>query len=228
MTTDTLEAPATTVAPVAPAAPAAPITATSLLGDAPAAPIEATSFKMPGKDATPEAWNDFYKAVGRPETAEAYELPLPEGDDGKFAAIMKPMMHKHGLSAEQAKGLAADWNTMQASNQTAQNEAQAAADVAAHSKNTAEAAALTNEWGVNNAENMEHAKRGIAQFVPGDNEQKGSVIAAIENVLGYKETIKFFHGIGKGLADGGAAGLGDGGPGATPMSIAEKLYGRQT
>lgn len=187
---------------------------------------ETPALKMPGKDATPEDWNAFYKQLGRPETADAYELPVPEGDDGKFAAQMKPLLHKHGLSSEQAKGLAADWNAMTSAAQAEQAKAKQDADTAAHAKNTAEAAALTNEWGQSHAANMEFAKRGIAQFIPGDNTQKGAVIAAVEGVLGYKGTIQFFHSIGKGLAEGGAAGLdGSATTGAQPPSLADRLYG---
>jgi len=46
---------------------------------------EAPAVKLPGKDATPEQWSEFYKQIGAPDKAEAYELPLPEGDSGEFA-----------------------------------------------------------------------------------------------------------------------------------------------
>ena len=228
MTTETTEAAPVVDAPVVTTAAASLITP-----DAPAAEvvptdepktIEAPPVTLPGKDATPEEWAAFYGAMGRPETPEAYELPLPDGDDGAFANTMKPLLHKHGLSAEQAKGLAADWNELTAGMAAEQAKAEAAAELAQHSKNTEEAAELANEWGKSNTQNMEFAKRGIAQFVPGDAAQKTEVIAAVERVLGYKETIKFFHGIGKGLSEGGAAGLDSTAP-TKVYAPGERMYG---
>jgi len=185
---------------------------------------ESPALTLPGKDATPEQWAAFYDATGRPETAEAYELPIPEGDDGVFANTMKPILHKHGVTAAQAKGLAADWNAMASAQSEAQSKAADAAELAQHNKNTQEAAELTNEWGKSNTANMEFAKRGIAQFIQGDAAQKQAVISAVEAAIGYKETIKFFHGIGKGLAEGGAVGL-DAGNGTPQKSIGERMYG---
>ena len=82
---------------------------------------------MPGKDATPEEWAAFYGQLGRPETPEGYELPLPEGDDGAFAKEMAPILHKHGVTAAQAKGLADDWNAMVQAQQAQAQAAEAAA-----------------------------------------------------------------------------------------------------
>lgn len=235
--------------PVAPAAPAAPVAApapapmnavSALMADpsAPAAPVVAdpaapaspaaadpaapAPLVMPGKDATPEQWSEFYAAIGRPETPEAYELPVPEGDTGEFAKEMAPILHKHGISAEQAKGLAADWNAMV----TRQSESMAAADAAQaqamNAKNTAEAQALQNEWGQAHTENMEMARRAIRQFMPGD--KAGATIAAIEGVLGYKGAIQFLHGIGKGLGESDAAGLGSNNGGTAVKPLAERLW----
>ena len=95
-------APAPAAASVDPAAPAAD----------PAAPAAPAPLVMPSKDATPEEWSAFYAQIGRPETPDGYELPVPDGDNGEFAKSMAPVLHKHGVTAEQAKGLAADWNDM--------------------------------------------------------------------------------------------------------------------
>lgn len=176
---------------------------------------------MPGKDATPEDWSAFYAQIGRPETPEGYELPLPEGDDGTFAKQMAPVLHKHGVTAEQAKGLAADWNAMVAEQVAAMEKADADAAAAMHSKNTAEAAALKNKWGQAHEANMHFAKLAVQQFMPAD--KAGDVIAAIESKIGYKATIEFLHGIGKGLGEHDAAGLGASNVGAS-KTLAERLY----
>lgn len=241
--TDPVAPPAAPAAPVAApaAAPAAPVSAASaLLADtaapaapaavdpaAPAAPAAgepaaAAPLVMPGKDATPEQWAEFYAALGRPETPEAYELPVPEGDTGEFAKEMAPILHKHGITADQAKGLAADWNAMVAKQTEAMAAAEAAHVQAMNAKNTAEAQALQNEWGQAHPENMELARRAIRQFIPTD--KAGETIAAIEGVLGYKGAIQFLHGIGKGLGESDAAGLGTNNGGTAIKPLSERLW----
>lgn len=245
MTDPATPAPAAPAAPAAaaPAAPAAPVNATTALMGEPAAaaaapaaaapaadpaadpakPADAApaALTMPGKDATPEEWSAFYAQIGRPETPEGYELPVPEGDSGEFAKQMAPILHKHGVSAEQAKGLAADWNAMVAAQVAEMDAADAAHAVAMNSKNTAEAAALKNEWGQAHDANMHFAKLAVQQFMPAD--KAGDVIAAIESKLGYKATIQFLHGIGKGLGEHDAAGMGANNS-APAKTLAERLY----
>ena len=243
--TDPVSAPAAPAAAPAPAAAAAPVNAATALmgnpaaaagaapaaaptaGDAapaagdPAAPAAPAPLVMPGKDATPQDWSAFYAQIGRPETPEGYELPLPEGDDGAFAKQMAPVLHKHGVSAEQAKGLAADWNAMVAAQVAEMDKADADAAIATNAKNVAEAAALKNEWGQAHDANMHFAKLAVQQFMPSD--KAGDVIAAIESKIGYKATIEFLHGIGKGLGEHDAAGLGASNTAPT-KSLAERLY----
>ena len=211
---------AAALAPAAAPAVADPAAAAAVPAADPAAP-EAAPLKMPAKDASPEDWAAFYSQIGRPETPEGYELPLPEGDTGEFAKQMAPILHKNGVTAEQAKGLAADWNAMVAA-QTAEMEAADVAAVAAmNSKNTAEAVALKNEWGQAHEANMHFAKLAVQQFMPSD--KAGDVIAAIESKLGYKATIEFLHGIGKGLGEHDAAGMGANNS-APAKTLAERLY----
>lgn len=216
--------------PATPAADPAPVTApldaSSTLIDAPKAPdAPATpapaALTMPGKDATAEDWAAFYTQLGRPETAEGYELPLPEGDDGAFAKQVAPMLHKHGITAEQAKGLAADWNAMQAAQNEAATAAEQARITAMDTKNRAEAETLKSEWGQEHDANMHHAKQAVAQFLP--KEQAGDIIASIESVVGYKATIQMLHAIGKGLAEHDAAGLGAK-TGGEAKPLANRMY----
>jgi hypothetical protein len=203
-------------APTTPAAPAA--------GDPPAAPTEpaAPALTLPAKDAPPEAWAEFYKAIGAPDKAEAYELPVPEGDNGEFAKTAASWFKDAGLLPQQAQALAAKWNEFS----TAQAQAQAAAEqariAALDTKNKAEESALKTEWGQQHEANMELARRAVRQFVPGD--KAPDVIAALEDRLGYAETIKLMHAIGRGLGEHDAPGLGRA-QDAPRKSAAEILYG---
>lgn len=234
-------------APAASPAPAAGLSAVSTMlgGDTPAAPEvpgagegaqtpesragagsdggAEVALTMPGKDATPEQWAEFYAKIGRPETPEAYELPLPEGDDGAFAKEMAPILHKHGITADQAKGLANDWNVMVSAQQQQAQAAEAAAAQAAHIQNTAEAAELKTAWGQQFDANMHHAKQAVQQFLPKD--KAAEMISALESKLGYKATIEFLHNIGKGLGEHDAAGMGANNAGTSGKSIADRLYG---
>ena len=206
-------------------APAAPLDATSTLIDAPKPadpPAPAPeALTMPGKDATPEDWSAFYAKLGRPETPEAYELPLPEGDDGAFAKQVAPMLHKAGITGEQAKSLAADWNAMQAEQVAAATAAEQARITAMDTKNRAEAETLKTEWGQAHDENMHLAKQAVAQFLP--KEQAGDIIAAIESRVGYRATIEMLHAIGKGLGEHDAAGLGQSN-GGEAKPLANRMY----
>lgn len=224
----TTEAPAAPVA--APATPAVQDVAAALgaapeaakPADAPAAP-NPDALTMPGKDATPEAWAEFYGKIGRPESADKYELPVPEGDNGAFAKAVAPMLHKAGLTGEQAKTLATEWNAMQAKAEADYVAGENARITALNTKNKAEADALKTEWGDQNDANMEHARRAMRKFFPAD--KAGDVISAIEGVVGYKGTITMLHSIGKGMAEHSAPGLGDNtSGGGAPKTLAERMY----
>lgn len=65
---------------------------------------------IPGPDATPEDKAKFYDALGRPKTAGEYVFDGADKADPKFLPKVQEAFHKHGLSAEQAKGIYADIN----------------------------------------------------------------------------------------------------------------------
>lgn len=61
--------------------------------------------KLPSDD-NKEAWDKVYTQMGRPETADKYNIPVPEGDSGDFAKVAKGWFHEAGLSESQATKLA--------------------------------------------------------------------------------------------------------------------------
>lgn len=224
-----------TAAPVA--AVAAPTSAAAVLGTpaaTPAAPAAVTPaaatapLALPGKDATPADWGKFYDQIGAPRTADAYKLDVPEGADPKFAQTAAEWMAEQRLTPDQAKGLSGKWNAFiaeQKATMTAQQSAREAERVTAlNSKNLAEEASLKNEWGQNHAAEMGNATKGAVNFLkPIAGEKSADVIVAIENVIGYAQTIKFLNSIGKGLGEAQARGLG-GGATALTKSYADVLY----
>lgn len=163
-----------------------------------------------------EGWNAIYDRLGRPKDPTGYKLPVPEGDDGALAKAMAPVLHKHGLTARQAEGLAGDWNTMMADMATAANEAYAA-------QTEAEYKALQSEWGAATKQNEELARRAVAKFGKdvGLNEDK---MNALEKAIGTAPMLKMFHAIGASFAEGSFIDGKGGGDGAmTPAQAQAKI-----
>ncbi len=215
--------PAAAPAPAAAAAPAAPAAAPAApaAGDPSAAAAE-FSVKLPPKDASPEQWAEFYKAVGAPDTPEAYQLPVPEGQDTGFAKTAATWFKEAGLLPQQAQALASKWNEFSQAQAAAQQQAEAQRIAQLDQQNKVQEAALKNEWGQSHDANMELARRAVRQFIP--SEKAPDVISALEDRLGYAETIKLLHSIGKGLGEHDAPGLGRA-PSPGRKSAAEILYG---
>lgn len=65
---------------------------------------------IPKVDAPKEEWDAYYESIGRPKTAAEYQFDGVDKADPKFLPKVQAAMHKHGLTASQAKGLWADVN----------------------------------------------------------------------------------------------------------------------
>lgn len=59
--------------------------------------------EVPKEDASSDEWNEFYGKIGRPETAEGYEIQMLEGltDDGRLGDVLN-IAHEAGLTKTQA------------------------------------------------------------------------------------------------------------------------------
>lgn len=69
--------------------------------------------RVPAKDAPPDQWNQFYAALGRPDTPDKYTLPVPEGEGApevlpKVVDGFRNVAHEVGLTGSQAHKLA-EW-----------------------------------------------------------------------------------------------------------------------
>lgn len=92
-----------------------------------------SKLNLPTAESTQEEWNSFYGKVGRPESADGYQLQSPPGmpiPDTELAFV-KGLMHKHGLSKNQAEGIFAEYigreaETFNTQQQNAQAEIQTA------------------------------------------------------------------------------------------------------
>jgi hypothetical protein len=158
------------------------------------------------------------RAVQPPDTPDAYELPVPDGEDPAFAKSMAPVLHKAGVSPAQAKALAEGWNAL------ASQQRQAAADAQAASEREASALAdrqdqdLKREWGTAYTEKAEHGKRAVAAGAAAagvDSKVLLDGLQALEAKIGYGAMMKFFAFHGQHIAEDKAHGITQPGGGAT-------------
>lgn len=150
--------------------------------------IEGKGFKDAGEAV--KALQDLEDQTAKPESADAYKLPVPEGQDGAFATEAAKWMHEAGIPVAQAQALATKWNEYQAGQA-------AAADLARQQQGEADVAALRKEWGGQYDANVELGKRAVRTF--GADEQ---TLEKISKALGDGETLRLFHRIGKHLGEG--------------------------
>ncbi|GAA0494768.1 hypothetical protein [Tatumella punctata] len=114
--------------------------------------------ELPGEGDT-EAWGNLWNKLGRPETADGYELPVPEGDDGAFAKQASEIMHQLGITKSQAQALA-EWNNNQ---MAAQAEAQTQQREKLQGDHLA---SIRKEWGANFDANAAIVRQAEKAFAP--------------------------------------------------------------
>jgi len=179
--------------------------------------------KLPASDATPEAWQDYYKQIGVPEAADKYELKFETDNvNQEFVGAAKEWFKEHGLLPHQAQGLASKFNAFQIESIKAQEAAQSEA-------NKVQQETLKKEWGDKYDGNISLAKKAAAHHL---GEQGEQVVMALESVLGFEKTIKLFHSIGLPLAEDSPLGVKANGGGqpsgdtTNPLAVAAKImYG---
>ncbi|MCR1002044.1 MAG: hypothetical protein NQ081_05385 [Enterobacter cloacae] len=106
-----------------------------------------------------EGWAAVYAKMGRPETAEGYELPVPEGDNGEFAKAASQWLYDAGLSKQQAQALIASYNAHGA----AQMEAHQAAIAQQVEKDMT---AMKQSWGADFDANSAIVRTAVNTFAP--------------------------------------------------------------
>ena len=134
------------------------------------------ALKRPAKDSPKEAWDQFFKELGRPESPEAYTLEKPNIPSGMryddtAEKWFRGVSHGLGLTQEQAKGFFDEWNKVQAASvQKAQEAKKATAEAALNS--------LKAEWKDKFADNWEGLRQAYIQFIPDG--QSGALFKKIQ------------------------------------------------
>lgn len=143
--------------------------------------------KLP-TDANAAEWDQVYAKLGRPETADKYDLPIPEGDAGDFAKIAKDWFHKAGLSASMARSVAEQWNGHV-------SELSKAQTVKMQQEHEAQINGLKNEWGGEYQANTEIVDRAAEAFG-----MTGEQLTALKGAMGPAAAMKFMHSLGSKVA----------------------------
>lgn len=123
---------------------------------------------VPGADASADEWNAFYGKLGRPDTADKYELALntetvPQDFpyDENSALEFRNWAHEAGLSPRQAQVLHDKFVAHQAGGFTAMRENAAKLEGDTHRE-------IVNQWGDPDTDgykkNLEYASRAIGQL----------------------------------------------------------------
>lgn len=121
--------------------------------------IGADKVAIPGKHATADDWNEVYNRLGRPEAADYYELPTPEGMevDADMTNWYKQTAHELGLNQQQAAKLYEAYN-----NFAAQTGEANTVDVEAYQRDVEQQ--LRQEYGQAFEDRLQQGMGVMAQF----------------------------------------------------------------
>ena len=142
-----------------------------------------------GDDATPEARNEFYNKLGRPEGSDGYTFKLDAGADTGRLDAMRGRAHDLGITDAQFSGLAnADMEYLAGAQQSQ-------ADEAVISKADAELQ-LKKEWGA--AYELKVAGIDVAANKLGFNDDQ---LVALHKAMGPVEAMKFVDSLNTKMGD---------------------------
>jgi hypothetical protein len=169
--------------------------------------------ELPGVDAEPEAWDAVYNKLGRPESADKYELSLPENGDRELADWFKQTAHKTGLTAKQAQSLYESYNevlgqkTQQSQQALMQQSEQAVTE-------------LKKEWGQAFDTQIDAGRRAVQAL--GYDEAK---LANVEQKLGTAEMLRLFAAVGSKMGEDSfeSGDRSDAGFGVTPAAARQQI-----
>ena len=163
-----------------------------------------TKISIP-KDEDKEAWEKLYTKLGRPETADKYDI---EADESIKADVQK-LLFANGLSQKQGAELVKSYNALVAQQKDA-------FDKAFEEKSKQEKEAVIAEWGDNAAKNNELMTRG-AKLLGLDDD----LLNNIEVSIGTKNFMQAMKKLGEAISEDNAA-LGNKTPNSNqPMSFEE-------
>jgi hypothetical protein len=148
-----------------------------------------SSIVKPGDDASDEEREAFYRALGKPESADKYSI------EGEQAEMFRKMAYENNLTDAQAKAF---FKSLQEVGNNAIAQQKAAFD--AQAKDTQ--AALQKEYGKDYPTKIEMLKRGVAAY---GGEKMGAKLQQA-GLLGDYDVVKMFILLGEQSAEAGSPG----------------------
>lgn len=122
-----------------------------------------SSIRVPSEETDTEGWNKVWSKLGRPESADKYDVKLPAISGAKFnwseEAVkgFKEMAYQHGMSNKALQNVM-NWYGARLEKQIAAQQAEEAGKVKATRDK------LTGEWGTNFEPKIELAKRAARHY----------------------------------------------------------------
>ena len=150
---------------------------------------------MPKDENDTEGLAAFRTKMGVPDSADGYELPVPDGDSEDFSKVASAWFHEAGVPKAAAASIAEKWNAHFNEMVTAQQEE---AKLASEQQLNA----LKGEWGDAFGKNSEFGRRGFQAYGSkaglDENDLKG-----LESTIGTAKMLKLFHSLGESMAESG-------------------------
>ena len=150
---------------------------------------------LPKDDASPEEVGAFFKSLGVPETADKYDIKVPQGLQSETVDQAKGWMHEAGVPPKLAQRLvdsvakaeSARWALWEKASNTEMND-------------------LAVEWGAKFDDNAEVARRAVK--TAGLDQ---AALLKMEMAIGTKNLMTMFHKFGMNLNEAAAPAPGNGG-----------------
>lgn len=148
----------------------------------------------------PESMNNFYKAIGRPDSPDAYKL-LPEGQQQTtFSKDISKVFFDAGLTSKQVEAITSSYNEMS-------NNLNIAQQKEFETNSASQMEELKKEWGSDYGRNVEMFRRGV-KGLGATNEE----FANIEKAIGTKRSVELFKNAASGLTESQFKSSGDANP----------------
>lgn len=184
--------------------------------------IGADKIALPAADAPAEAWDPIYKALGRPDSAESYDLGAFKPPDGlpwspEIQTGMVGEMHAAGLNSQQVTRLLGKYAELQNGEWTAYNEdAKKAADTSTDE--------LKGEWGQGYDAKVDLGNR-VVRHAFGDNLEAAKQLRLEDGsfVLDNPVMVRALAAIGESWAEDGALPQGFGDLSLTPAGAKTEI-----
>lgn len=138
------------------------------------------------KDEDVESWNNLYSKLGKPTSADGYEL---EGVDDSIKASVQEILFKNNVLPKDVKGLIADYdNFIKAQHELMQKSIE--------EKSNQELEEVLEQWGDNKEKNTELAKRGAKLFGLSEEE-----LTLMERSVGTKKFLSAMLKLGESISE---------------------------